>query len=360
MMVAFSVAMFANSYWYRGGDNSWGATAMTVSTDGLYEYIQSSNNANQFKIATSEDGWDYNHSYVQAGFNSTDVTNIGDYGQDNCYCWQSGDYYILVYYPNTAVNTTANPIICAATTLPEAAGDSDQMYVWNGIGVTTAAAATELGGAAEAVQADDKNNIVAGASQKGNWCLKANKGFTSGAYYLGIAMNNGVNAGDTIKIAYFRTTSKNTYVLGMDFSADKASAATTYQILSQGDPQTLESNGTPADSIFIVPEGVENAKYMRIYRNSGGTGLWVAKVEVAKKAGETPEQPADPVVLPATLDVTNVSFRSEGMPDFVIEEGQDYAGTYFDMGAHDSANDTLLYAEWNVTIEPIKYNIASR
>ena len=64
------------------------------------------------------------------------------------------------------------------------------------------------------------------------------------------------------------------------------------------------------------------------------------------------------VLLPATLDVTNVSFRSEGMPDFVIEEGQDYAGTYFDMGAHDSSNDTLLYAEWNVTIQPIKYNVA--
>ena len=67
---------------------------------------------------------------------------------------------------------------------------------------------------------------------------------------------------------------------------------------------------------------------------------------------------ADPVVLPATLDVNNVSFRSEGMPDFVIEEGQEYAGTYFDMGAHDSANDTLLYAEWDVTIEPIQYNIS--
>lgn len=67
---------------------------------------------------------------------------------------------------------------------------------------------------------------------------------------------------------------------------------------------------------------------------------------------------AEPVVLPATLDVTNVSFRSEGMPDFVIEDGQDYAGTYFDMGAHDSSNDTLLYAEWDVKIESITYNIA--
>lgn len=62
------------------------------------------------------------------------------------------------------------------------------------------------------------------------------------------------------------------------------------------------------------------------------------------------------VVLPATLDVNNVSFRSEGMPDFVLADG-DYAGTYFDMGAHDSSNDTLLYAEWDVTIEPIKYDI---
>ena len=62
------------------------------------------------------------------------------------------------------------------------------------------------------------------------------------------------------------------------------------------------------------------------------------------------------VVLPDTLDVNNVSFRSEGMPDFVLTEG-DYAGTYFDMGAHDSSNDTLLYAEWDVTIEPLNYYV---
>lgn len=289
MAVLCCAGLFANSYWYRGVDNSWGATAMTVSTDGLYEYIQSSSNANQFKIAASADGWDYNHSYVQAGFNSTDVTNIGDYGQDNCYCWQSGSYYILVYYPNTAVNTTANPIICASTTLPEASA-SDEMYVWNGVGVTTAAAATEEGGTAEAVQADG-TNIVVGASQKGNWCLKANKGFSSGAYYIGIALDNAVNAGDTVKIAYFRTTTSSTYVLGMDFSAAKASAATTYQILTKGDPQALTSNGTPVDSIYIVPEGVKDAKYIRIYRNSGSTGTWVAKFELVKKVA-APEPPA--------------------------------------------------------------------
>lgn len=171
--------------------------------------------------------------------------------------------------------------------------DPNQMYLWNGNGVTKAEDATEKGGAAEAVQADG-TNIAVGVSQKGNWCLKANKGFNNGAYYLGIAMDNAVNAGDTIKIAYFRTASgTSTYVMGMDFSADKASASTTYQILSKGDPQYLGSNGIPADSIFIVPEGVANAKYMRIYRNSGGTGLWVSKVEIVKaQAGPVP--PADP------------------------------------------------------------------
>ncbi len=67
---------------------------------------------------------------------------------------------------------------------------------------------------------------------------------------------------------------------------------------------------------------------------------------------------ADPVVLPATLDVNNVSFRSDNLPDFVIADGQDYAGTYLDMGAHDSSNDTALYAGWDVTIQPIKYNVS--
>ena len=209
--------------------------------------------------------------------------------------WNQTQDMIIEADKNLCNITDWNTGAWAVYTPAEQGGDAEQMYVWNGIGVTKAEDATELGGAAEAVQADG-TNIVVGASQKGNWCLKANKGFSSGKYYLGIAMNNGVNAGDTIKIAYFRTTASSTYVMGMDFSADKASAATTYQILAQGDPQVLASNGTPVDSIYIVPEGVANAKYMRIYRNSGSTGLWIAKVEIVKaNAGDTPEPPT-PVV----------------------------------------------------------------
>lgn len=107
-------------YYYRGSENNWGASAMTQSTDGKYFYIQSSSATNQFKIANSTTTYDYNSTYVQKGFNNTDVQNIGNYSGDDCYVWQSGTYYILVYVPGTDINTTNNPIICASTTLPQA------------------------------------------------------------------------------------------------------------------------------------------------------------------------------------------------------------------------------------------------
>jgi len=120
--VLISVAMWgAQTYYYSGEATStqWAKTAMSVSTDGFYEYIHiTSTSAHQFKIGTSSNQWAYNYSYVTKGFNGTDVTEIGDYGSDNCYCWKKSAHYILVYYPSTTVNTTSNPIICASTTLP--------------------------------------------------------------------------------------------------------------------------------------------------------------------------------------------------------------------------------------------------
>ncbi len=174
-----------------------------------------------------------------------------------------------------------------AITFPEktAPVDPDQMYIWDGSGAKEEDA-IEKGGKAEAVQADG-TNIVVGASQKGNWCLKANKGFNSGKYYIGIALDNAVNAGDQIVLGFFRTGSGSTYVLGMDFSADKESASTDYQILTTDDPEVLTSNGVPSDVTFNVPEGVKDAKYIRIYRNSGSTGLWVSKFAIVK-GGEVP------------------------------------------------------------------------
>lgn len=117
-LLGVSQGVWGTTYYYRGEKNSWGATAMTTSSDGYYSYYSTSG-THQFKISTSTGTWDYNYTYVSAGFNSTDVTNIGDYSKDNCYCWQSGSHYILVYYPNTDINSTNKPIICASTTLPD-------------------------------------------------------------------------------------------------------------------------------------------------------------------------------------------------------------------------------------------------
>lgn len=128
-------------YYYRGSDNNWGASAMTQSTDGKYFYIQSSSATNQFKIANSTTTYDYNSTYVQKGFNNTDVQNIGNYSGDDCYVWQSGTYYILVYVPGTDINTTNNPIICASTTLPQAS-----VLVAESVSLTASPATVTSGG----------------------------------------------------------------------------------------------------------------------------------------------------------------------------------------------------------------------
>ena len=115
-----TVSAPSNTYYYRGADNSWGATAMTPSAGGTYEYYATTTNNHQFKIALSSDGWDYNYSYVDAGFYGTSISTIGDYSSDNCYVWSApANYYIIVFKPNTAINTTSNPKICASATLPQ-------------------------------------------------------------------------------------------------------------------------------------------------------------------------------------------------------------------------------------------------
>ena len=92
---------------------------MTKSSAGFYSYKSSTTNNHQFKIAKSADGWDYNHSYVDAGYLGTSITTIGDYSSDNCYIWNApASYYIIVFRPGSPMNTTANPKICASATLP--------------------------------------------------------------------------------------------------------------------------------------------------------------------------------------------------------------------------------------------------
>ena len=116
----------AVDYYYKGNQNGWSASApMAVSMDGYYSYAEAKsyadngNTNNHFKIAKSKDGWDYGNSYLKSGFNNTNITNMGAWdGDGNCCIYHDASYYVLVYHPNTAINNTNNPIICASTTLP--------------------------------------------------------------------------------------------------------------------------------------------------------------------------------------------------------------------------------------------------
>ena len=77
-----SMSFVQADYYYRGNQNGWDATLMTPSTDGYYAYFSAlgySNNGNknnEFKIALTADGWDYNCSIASAGFNSTDIADM--------------------------------------------------------------------------------------------------------------------------------------------------------------------------------------------------------------------------------------------------------------------------------------------
>ena len=107
---------------------------MTVSADGLYEYIRLNKQSGtiQFKIRESNQNWNttYDRDKTASGFNRTDVTNMnngttawgendGDAWMNICIYYVDNPFYILFYYPNTTLNSSSSPKICAATCLPD-------------------------------------------------------------------------------------------------------------------------------------------------------------------------------------------------------------------------------------------------
>ncbi len=139
LLALFSVTMTTQAaYYYRGEKNKSGndwlaGIELTESTDGYYAYYSATAGAHQFKICTAADDWgatSYNCNFVTKNFNNTDIADIGDYGGDNCYTWTNVAHYIIVYYPNTKINATSNPIICASTFLPDDSETESQQVVY--------------------------------------------------------------------------------------------------------------------------------------------------------------------------------------------------------------------------------------
>lgn len=155
--------------------------------------------------------------------------------------------------------------------LQKAASASTTIYSWNGNGSTTTA--NETGGTALAK--GENSNIAVGVSQKGNYCFKLNKGF-SNAYYVEITLDQTLAGGETITIGAFRT-SETSATLGVDFGT------TSTQSLNNN-TDVLTNNGTPTDWEFTVPAAAAGSNKIRLYRNSGSTGMWVSKVVVTAES----------------------------------------------------------------------------
>lgn len=167
--------------------------------------------------------------------------------------------------------------------------EMDTIYTWYGKrGDAAATEAIEKGGTAAAYGGN--SNIVVGTAQKTNWTIKLNKGF-SNANFVGITLDKALEAGDKLQVAAFRTSASDA-VFGIDFSEDAEQAATTCQILFPNNLQQISSNVAPEDTTFTVPDCAVGAKFIRIYRNSGSTGIYVANFTVLReKGGDTPEPP---------------------------------------------------------------------
>ena len=114
--------------YYRGSLNSWGSTAMTLSSGGTYFYykVTDESDDHQFKISTCNEATDkwtcgtvYNYAYNAPGFCMTDIMDLSDESSDACKCtYDDGDYYIIVFRPSNALNSSTDPKICVSTTLP--------------------------------------------------------------------------------------------------------------------------------------------------------------------------------------------------------------------------------------------------
>lgn len=125
--------MWATNQYYIIGQNdslgSWNTWYdMEVGLDGNYEYFKVAKGNCVCKINTAKawDGNEFGEYKNQPGFNNTSIGNCAgstwtDDDHNACYWYDNDthdDYYILVYYPNTTINTTDDPIICASSFLP--------------------------------------------------------------------------------------------------------------------------------------------------------------------------------------------------------------------------------------------------
>ena len=239
----------------------------------------------------------------------------------------------------------------------------DAIYSWNGNGKGSAQTANETGGTATAKGGN--SNVVVGAKEKGNWCLKLGKGFSSGVNYIEITLDNALTGGEIVIIGSFTTNSSATATatLGIDFG-------TTDTQTLYSDHTVLTSNGTPDDWTITVPTAANNSKTIRLYRNAGSTTVFVSKLIVLSStytvtydangatSGTAPvdetEYDADNntvTVLGNTGNLAKTDYIFSGWNTKADGSGTTYtAGETFTISA-----STTLYAKWTPVSSGVDY-----
>ena len=146
LLALFSVTMTTQAvdYYYRGSQNSWGATKITGNTgaNGLFYYYKASASTNhEFKVTDNNtSNWSGNNwgtgNYVN-GYNGADVNK--QTSSDNCKVDCNSEHYILLYVGNNG----KNPVICASKTLPNGLNTVWIKHDWGGSGNWTYKQATK-------------------------------------------------------------------------------------------------------------------------------------------------------------------------------------------------------------------------
>lgn len=288
---AFATTVYCKvtqSWWTQDdaavGVHYWGGTSAGTAWPGV----------RMTPVSGEEGTWTYDVPEDVTGLIFTRVNGSGDIAD---YGAKTTDLSLPTDGKNlyTITSTTAvwgNPGATGEWSVYAGGGSEEEMdtvYTWYGKrGDVSATEAIEKGGTAAAYGGN--SNIVVGASQKTNWTIKLNKGF-SNANFVGITLDKALEAGDKLQVAAFRTSGSDA-IFGIDFSEDAEQAATTCQILFPNNLQQISSNVAPEDTTFTVPDCAVGAKFIRIYRNSGSTGIYVANFTVLrKKGGDTPVPP---------------------------------------------------------------------
>ena len=112
--------------WYFVGAADWEAYhLMTRSAGGSYWYYACEKGASNNVFFVHDATGDYGSCCTDAGYMCTDITDMNNSSDkwnqgDNAAIYEnSSNYYVLVFPPYTAANTTSSPKICASTSLPE-------------------------------------------------------------------------------------------------------------------------------------------------------------------------------------------------------------------------------------------------